>query len=130
MDPSKYCILIAEDNHIVRYAAARALGQQGYCTVEAQDGLEALQKAAVYDGAIQVLVTNVRMPNMYGHELARELKVSRPDLKVLIVSADHEDDFPPEARAHDFALLKPVDSKRLVEEVAKLIGQDGDTPSR
>lgn len=50
---------------------------------------------------IHVLITNVDMPGIKGHELASQLKVKRPDIKVLIVSGDDEDDFPPEAHSHD-----------------------------
>jgi DNA-binding response OmpR family regulator len=66
---------------------------------------------------------------MDGHELARELKISRPDLKILIVSAEHEDEFPPQARAHDNALLKPVHSHTLLAKVARLLRERGDIPA-
>jgi CheY-like chemotaxis protein len=127
LEASKYCILVAEDNAVVRYLTTHALRKRGYCIIEACDGPDAIQRAAEYDGPIHVLVTNVRMPHMDGHELAQKLKASRPDLKILILSAEHEGDFPPEA-AHDTALLKPVYSVTLLAEVAKLLRERGDVP--
>jgi two-component system cell cycle sensor histidine kinase/response regulator CckA len=128
--PDEYCILLAEDDEIVRYLAARALSQRGFCVLQARDGEEALRLEAEYDGTIHVLVTNVRMPNLNGHDLAREIKRKRPDVKILIVSAEAEDDFPREAYHHDFALMKPVTSPELIENVERLLRQRGDTPAR
>jgi YesN/AraC family two-component response regulator len=69
---------------------------------------------------IHVLITDVDMPGINGHELAFRMKAKRPDLKVLIVSGDDEGDFPPEAHSHDLALIKPVDSTTIVSTVARL----------
>lgn len=89
--------------------------------LEAQNGADAMRVEAEHNGAIHVLVTNVRMPEMGGHDLAREMKAKRPDLKVLIVSAEGEDDFPPEAKSHDFALLKPVTSEAILTRIEQLL---------
>ena len=128
MDPSDYCILVAEDNAILRYVAFKTLSEQGYCVLQAADAREALQREAEYDGRIHVLITNVDMPGMRGHELALQMKATRPDIKVLIVSGDGESDFPPEARGHDLALVKPVDSEALLSTVAVLLKDRGDVP--
>jgi DNA-binding response OmpR family regulator len=120
-DPDKCCILVAEDDSILRYATTRALSRQGYCVIEARDGKEALQRADEYDGTIHVLVTNVEMPEKNGHELARELKEKRPDLQILIVSGSDEPDFRPEARQFADALMKPVTSEVLLAKVHELL---------
>ena len=129
MDPSDYCILVAEDDEILRYVTSKTLSEQGYCVLEAADGREAMRREAEYDGRIHVLITNVDRPGMRGHELAFHMKAKRPDIKVLIVSGDGEDDFPPEARSHNLALVKPVDSKALLSTVAGLLKDRGDVPS-
>jgi two-component system, cell cycle sensor histidine kinase and response regulator CckA len=82
-----------------------------------------MQREAEYDGTIHLLVTNVQMPGISGHELAGQLKQKRPDLKVLIVSGDDEINFPPEASSHDAALVKPVDSATILMKVAQLLHQ-------
>ena len=119
------CILIAEDNEILRYAMSRTLSHSGYCVIEACDGQDALLQERKYDGAIHMLISNVCMPGIDGHELAQQIRKSRPDIKILIVSAQHEEDFPPEARSHDFALLKPVTNGMLLAKVTEMLrGQE------
>lgn len=126
MSPQNYCILVAEDDPAILRTISGALSKNGYCVLTAADGREAIQREALFDGTIHVLVTNVRMPRMDGHELARYLRQKRPGIKVLIVSGEDERDFPPEARSYDFALLKPVDSETVLSKVQQLI-QDRDT---
>jgi CheY-like chemotaxis protein len=126
MDPSKYCILVAEDNGILRYATSRTLSDSGYCVLEASDGHEAMKLEAEYDGIIHVLITNVNMPGIKGHELASQIKAKRPDIKILIVSGDDEDNFPPEARSHDAALVKLVESAAILSTVTRLLKDRGD----
>jgi DNA-binding NarL/FixJ family response regulator len=69
-----------------------------------------------------MLVTNVSMPGMNGHELAREVKKLRPEIVVLVVSGQDEREFPPEIHAHADALLKPVEPEALVQKVRELLG--------
>ena len=121
MDPSDYCILVAEDNEILRYVTSKTLSEHGYCVLQAAVGREAMRREAEYDARIHVLITNVDMPGMRGHELAFQMRAKRPDMKVLIVSGDGESDFPPEARSHDLGLLRPVASSSLLSTVAGLL---------
>ena len=59
---------------------------QGYKILEAKDGLDALSVAKQYTAAIDLLVTDVVMPNMSGGELAKELARRIPKMKFLFVS--------------------------------------------
>ena len=59
---------------------------QGYKILEARDGLDALSVAKQYPAAIDLLVTDVVMPNMSGGELAKELACRVPRMKSLFVS--------------------------------------------
>jgi CheY-like chemotaxis protein len=124
VNPADYCILLAEDDFVLRHVIAHSLNRVGYCVIEASNGREAMQRAAEHDGTVHALITNVTMPEMDGHELARELKKSRADLKVLIVSGVDEKDFPPDARAHDFVLLKPATPPRVLAELERLLHGD------
>jgi CheY-like chemotaxis protein len=124
MIPTNHCILIADDDEILRYAMTRHLVQCGFCVIEAVDGPSAMQREAEYDGAIDVLVTDVNMPGCDGHVLGRKIKENRPDVKVIIVSGENERDFPPEARSHDLALLKPVTPQRLAAKVSELLNAE------
>jgi len=80
-------VLLVEDEREVRLLAHRLLGQQGYRVLEAPNGEEALHVAQEHAGEeIHLLLTDVVMPQMGGKELADQLKILRPNIKVLYVS--------------------------------------------
>jgi CheY-like chemotaxis protein len=79
-------ILVVEDDPAVRAIAVRALGRHGYTTLSASDGLEGLSVAAAYAGSIDLLLTDVIMPQISGRELAVQLAERRPGLRVLYTS--------------------------------------------
>jgi signal transduction histidine kinase/ActR/RegA family two-component response regulator len=79
-------VLVVEDEQMVRSFMEGALRALGYMTLEAADGREALDLSSHYDGVIDLLITDVIMPQMGGVELASRLIETRPQLKVLFVS--------------------------------------------
>ena len=79
-------ILLVEDNDAVRAFARRVLKAQGYTVLEAACGNDALAIAATPDGAFDLLVTDMIMPGLQGHQLAERLWADRPDMPVLYVS--------------------------------------------
>ncbi|MGC2474889.1 MAG: response regulator [Candidatus Sulfotelmatobacter sp.] len=79
-------ILLVEDEPAVRQATAEFLRIQGYNVTEAKDGLEALTAAQQCLNHIDLIVTDVVMPNMSGGELAKALESLRPNTKFLFVS--------------------------------------------
>ncbi len=79
-------VLLVEDEQAVRRATAEFLTTQGYTVLEAKDGVDALGVAKNHASNIDLLVTDVVMPNMSGGELAKELGHLRPDTKLLFVS--------------------------------------------
>jgi two-component system, cell cycle sensor histidine kinase and response regulator CckA len=80
-------VLLVEDEQEVRLLAHRLLSQQGYRVLEATNGVEALHVAQEHGGEkIHLLLTDVVMPQMGGKELADQLKILRPDIKVLYTS--------------------------------------------
>jgi len=85
-------VLVVEDEEIVRELVCEVLGDQGYNVLCASDGVDALNRAAEFDGTIHLLVTDVIMPQMNGHELASKLSVLRPDMKILYVSGYSDND--------------------------------------
>lgn len=121
MNPSQQYVLVAEDNELMRYVTVSTLSRRGYNVIEACDGAAALRVEAQYKGAIHLLITNVKMPHMNGHDLAREIKIRRPGILVMIVSGEHECDFPPEAAKYAEVLLKPVTPELLLSKVNALL---------
>ena len=85
-------ILVIEDEDIVRNLACRGLKDHGYAVVEARNGAEALEYMKDHPGSVDLVITDVVMPEMGGRELARNLAGSEPDLPVLFMSGYTGDD--------------------------------------
>lgn len=116
----EFCILVAEDDAVTRAVFADALVGKGYCVLQAEDGEAALRAAAAYDGLIHVLVTDIHMPGLDGRGLAQQLKPTRPDLQILIISSQRVEEYPPDSY-HDASLEKPVSPKLVVSTVERLL---------
>lgn len=87
----KETILLVEDQDGIRDLVREYLEKNGYTVLYAANGIEALKIATAHQGAIQLLLSDVIMPNLGGVELAQRLSRSRPDMKVLFMSGypDH-----------------------------------------
>jgi PAS domain S-box-containing protein len=79
-------VLLTEDEEIVRKMCFRILGDLGYKVLQAGNGAEAIALAHGYGDRIDLLLTDVVMPGMNGAELARQLVVRHPEMKVLFTS--------------------------------------------
>ena len=79
-------VLVCEDAELVRQVAARILRQSGYTVLEAAYAGSALDMARTYAGAIDLLLTDMVMPQMGGDQLAAKMKALRPDLRVVYMS--------------------------------------------
>jgi two-component system, cell cycle sensor histidine kinase and response regulator CckA len=84
-------VLVTEDVAAVRTVARQMLERYGYTVLEAPDGTTALRLAEKHHGAIQLLLTDVVMPDVSGRELATQLLALRPDMKVLYMSGYTDD---------------------------------------
>jgi PAS domain S-box-containing protein len=79
-------LLLVEDEEKVRALTRTALQASGYTLLEASNGVEAIRLYEEYPGRVDMLVTDVVMPEMGGRQLAERLMSVRPDLKVLYLS--------------------------------------------
>jgi len=122
-------VLLVEDEETVRQTARQILAARGYRVLEASDGVEALEVAAAHPGAVDLLVTDVVMPNMGGGELARRLVRERPGLRVLFVSGYAADERVREGVADASArfLQKPFTIEALAQAVRDAL--DGPAPA-
>ena len=84
-------ILVVDDDEVVLDSAGFLLETRGYSIVRANGGREALEAAASHNGPIELLLTDVTMPEMNGWELAQKLAEQRPDTKVIFMSGYAED---------------------------------------
>jgi two-component system cell cycle sensor histidine kinase/response regulator CckA len=112
-------VLLVEDEDAVRSFAVRALAQRGYRVLEATTGTEALDLFRSHHGDVDLVVSDVVMPEMDGPTLCDELRRERPDLKVIFISGYAEDAFRQHlAENEDFMFLqKPFDLKQLAAAV-------------
>ncbi|MFC5755187.1 MULTISPECIES: cell cycle histidine kinase CckA [unclassified Rhizobium] len=116
-------ILLVEDEEAVRRGGKRMLETRGYTVYEAGSGVEALDIMDELEGKVDIVVSDVVMPEMDGPSLLRELRKKYPDLKFIFVSGYAEDAFarnlPPEAK---FGFLpKPFSLKQLAVAVKETL---------
>lgn len=111
-------ILVVDDELIVRSWIARLLQEEGYVVEVATNGAEALRIAHEDPGAFDLLITDVRMPQMDGWQLGQRVREAWPGLPVLYVSGydGHQSAPGPEA-----FLRKPFEADDLLRRVAELL---------
>ncbi len=115
-------VLLVEDDPEVRALFASFLRQAGYDVVEAADGKDAVAAFTTRRADIDVVITDVVMPNTSGPALAAALRARRPALKILYVSGYAEElDVAGGSPAHSAYLQKPVTRLTLLRQVAALL---------
>jgi PAS domain S-box-containing protein len=122
-------ILLVEDEEVVRGLARRILEQAGYSVVEASKAAEALSFCEEHATDVDLLLTDVVMPEMSGKELADRLKSQSPDLKMLFMSG-----YTDESIVHHGVLdssvefiQKPFTPASLIRKVRDVLDSNGTT---
>ncbi len=117
-------ILLVEDEEGLRALNARGLASRGYTVLQAGNGVEAIDVLEQADGKVDLVVSDVVMPEMDGPTLLRELRRRNPDMKIILISGYPEDAFqkhlPTDGSQFDF-LAKPFTLKQLVEKVVEVL---------
>lgn len=85
-------ILLVEDEEAVHTIARRVLTREGYTVIEARNGKEAMATATHHPGPIQLVLSDVVMPEMSGNELAQRMRTLRPNAKMLLMSGHTDGD--------------------------------------
>lgn len=119
-------VLLVEDEEAVRRGGKRMLETRGYTVHEAGSGTEALDIMDELEGKVDIVVSDVVMPEMDGPTLLTELRKSYPDLKFIFVSGYAEDAFarnlPADAK---FGFLpKPFSLKQLAVSVREMLDSE------
>jgi signal transduction histidine kinase/CheY-like chemotaxis protein len=116
-------ILLVEDEDAVRSFAARALKQRGYEVMEAAGGEQALEIMSKRADDIDLLITDVVMPNMDGPTLVRAVKKLKPDIQIIYMSGYAEEAFRRhDEKAEDLHFLpKPFGLKQLAIKVKDVL---------
>ena len=116
-------ILLVEDEDAVRAFGARALTSRGYTVLEAASGVEALEVVEREKGKIDLIVSDVVMPEMDGPTMFAELRKRGIKAKVIFVSGYAEEAFAKNLPEGDFGFLpKPFTLKQLIETVKASLG--------
>ena len=84
-------ILVVEDENIVRALTTEILEKHGYRVLSAANGAEGLRTCLEFNGRIDLLITDVVMPQMSGRELAEQFALTRPETRVLFMSGFTDD---------------------------------------
>ena len=123
-------VILVEDDDAVRTFGGRALRNKGYRVVEAKSGETALDLVRDASGKINLLITDVVMPQMDGPELIREVRRIDPDIKVIFISGYTEDAFRQRLGSDSdiHFLAKPFSLKQLAIKVKEVIGETAMTP--
>jgi two-component system cell cycle sensor histidine kinase/response regulator CckA len=112
-------VLLVEDEEAVRAFGARALSSRGYTVLEAETGLDALRVVEENGGKIDLIVSDVVMPEMDGPTMFGELRKRGITARVIFVSGYAEDAFSKNLpEGEDFGFMpKPFTLKQLIETV-------------
>ena len=117
-------ILLVEDEEGLRQLNARGLASRGYTVLEAGNGVEAIDVLEKSAGKVDLVVSDVVMPEMDGPTLLRELRIRNPGMKIIFVSGYAEDAFqkhlPTDGSQFAF-LAKPFTLKQLVNVVKETL---------
>ncbi|HUF35904.1 MAG TPA: response regulator [Gemmatimonadales bacterium] len=126
-DPLPRTVLVVDDEEVVRLLIARALAEAGYSVVEASHGAAAL--GLIESGAhdLDLVLCDLVMPGLNGHDVARWLAAHHPELPILLISG-----YPlPYLQAHDLydpnlpLLRKPFLPSKLLEAVEETLASVG-----
>ena len=120
-------VLLVEDEDAVRGVTKRILERFGYVVLAASNGRDGLSAIQAHSGTIDLLVSDVLMPEMNGAVLAERAVLLRPHLKVLLVSGHTEDVLVKQTAARGMPFLqKPYTPAELARKVREVL----DTPQR
>jgi PAS domain S-box-containing protein len=122
--PSRYTsegqtVLIVEDEDALREVTRRLLSRRGYTVLTATNGMEALDIANRYKGDIDLLLTDVIMPQMLGKEAAERIQHTRPHICVLYMSGYAQPVLASQGRLDPRVTLldKPFTERELLDKV-------------
>ena len=120
-------ILLVEDEDAVRIFAKRALESKGYKVIEAQDGESALNiMDSIVDRKIDIIISDVVMPEIDGPTLIKKIRLKYPHVKVLFISGYAQEAFKKNLDiADDFNFLqKPFSLQDLNQAVKKVLSNN------
>ena len=124
--PSTRRVLLVEDEDSLRRLVQLVLQQQGFEVLAAADGLEGLALGLAYAATIELLVTDLDLPELDGRALALKLRETRSDLKILMISGNASPELKAALGEPSAFLAKPFTPAGLLEKIRALLGASGE----
>ena len=120
-------MLVAEDETAVRESVRRILERAGYTVIGARHGTDALLLWRERRDEIELVLTDLMMPEMRGTELAAAIRADEPGAKIVYMSGYAPERAGPTVSPDDLLLQKPFDPETLLRTVRRAL--DGVTPN-
>jgi len=120
-------VLLAEDQDSIRDVLCEFLESKGYKVLSAQNGGQAVDIAEHHLGSIDVLVTDVIMPEIRGIELAKRATELHPDIRVIFMSGYSEDALMENRLLSERSMTliqKPFDPEELAQKIRESLSRD------
>jgi two-component system cell cycle sensor histidine kinase/response regulator CckA len=115
-------VLLVEDQAALRHVVREVLEEFGYIVLEASDASSAMRAVTTYDSPIQLLLTDVLLPNSSGPDLAERVVTLRPETRVLFMSGYADDAMLTRVRGASAAFLaKPFSPDTLARKVREVL---------
>ena len=119
--PSNKCIMIVEDNEVNRKVLISILQKAGYCTMEAENGIDALNKLNEHEPLS--IIMDLHMPMMDGFETTKIIKEQGKNIPIIALTADITSETKEKCNqiGFDYYLCKPVHYKMLIDTLKRII---------
>jgi len=115
-------ILVVEDERALRTLVARVLRSRGHTALTAETAAEALEIARTHEGPLDLMLTDLVLPDFTGRDLADRVREVRPEVRILLMSGYVEDLVPRDAAPCPFPLLpKPFTPRELAARVREAL---------
>ena len=114
-------VLLVEDNSAVRESMRRILTQDGYFVIEAANASEALVACRNHPGDIDLLISDIVLPGMGGHQVAQRVRKLRPGVRVLFTSGYNREAIAKADRAKVLFFRKPFTGDALLKRVREVL---------
>ena len=123
-DSADICVLVVDDQLVIRELLKDILTSEGYKVILAEDGLQGLETYKVYQDEFDVVILDIIMPGLYGNEVYTKLKEINPSIRVVITSGHVEPEIIQELKKQgiDGYLRKPFDIFAVQKQLRNIVG--------
>ncbi len=130
VENSRGCVLVVEDDPLLRRVIVRILRSWGYTIVEASDGVSALDRVQESWEDLSVILLDIMLPILDGVEVARRVLAERPELPIVACSAALNDEIVDNLRTIGVRVFlpKPYSADALRDTLALAAGPESWTP--